>query len=162
MLKRGFRTRSCHSERVQEFWVLLSARAGISPFAPRVTASAPRESATRKTTVLPFVFSYSVVTVARSRVSRCSKPAMNSVRYCVWNAWSAMTASYSMVHVTNLRTGCPPRLRFHIAGLVYILGKWCVKPLPLAPRCQLLLGGGEFAEPRLQLLGFLALPVFRV
>src|SRR3990172_5431846 len=58
--------------------------------------------------------------------------------------------------------GCPPRLRFHIAGLVYILGKWCVKPLPLAPRCQLLLGGGEFAEPRLQLLGFLALPVFRV
>src|SRR3546814_20385020 len=73
-LKFVLRTRSCHSARVAEAWVRSSARAGIRPLTPRVTAVAEPESATRKVAELPLMTA-SVTTADESRDLMSQKPA---------------------------------------------------------------------------------------
>ena len=63
-----------------------------STFTPRVTASAPPVPATRKTAVLPLMTASETV-VERKNDCFCSKAAMYSWRYCVWNAVSATAGS---------------------------------------------------------------------
>src|SRR3990167_6496125 len=92
ILKRVFLTRSCHSTSEQVFCVMSSARAGISPLIPRVTADAPPEPATRNIAWLPLMTD-SVTVVWRSQDIPSSKAATNSWRYWVCGADSASLAS---------------------------------------------------------------------
>ena len=73
MLKPVFFGTSCHSTSVADVWVSASARPGIRPLRPRVTAEASPESATKNVAVLPLI-STSVVTVSRAYDCRRSKP----------------------------------------------------------------------------------------
>src|ERR1700758_1836234 len=59
------------------------------PLSPRVTAVAPPEPATRNIAWLPLITA-SVVQTLRSHDWPCSNWAMNSWRYWIWNAESAI------------------------------------------------------------------------